>query len=298
MVSIIVPSYNTPAGWLEECLGSVLAQTSADWEAIVVDDASREPVEARLRGAIREDSRLRVIRHPENRGLAAARNTGAAAASGGLLLMLDSDDRLAPGYLESMTRAIGRADCAACDFRVFGEAGGTWRYPPKGPREMILDQWLPGPGVLLRKGLVERVGGYPEDQAFRLGNEDWDFWLGAAEAGFKAAYLPEALYEYRVSASSLSNTAMKRGYYRTVEAMYARHKAFIDGQGLERKFRHDGYYFSIRRCPSDELAFVAREALRLAGGPGETLRVAAALAKRAAKGAASALTRAARGRIR
>jgi glycosyltransferase involved in cell wall biosynthesis len=285
-VSVIIPVYNTPADWLAECLESLRGQTYSDWEAAIVDDASSVPVV--LRDCASGDGRIRVLRHEANRGVAAARNTAASFVHGEFLLTLDADDRLKPSFIAASLAALeadSGADCAVGDFSVFGEATRLWKNKPKSPREMVLDQWMPGPGVLMRRALYDRVGGYPEDEVFRLGNEDWDFWLGVVEGGLRVVYLPEALYEYRVSSSSLSNTVMKRGYYRTAEAMYKRHRSFIDGFGLSRRFRFDGYFFSIRRCPSSELAFVVRRALSLVPRPRDAGRVVLAAAKRLAKAA-------------
>ena len=55
--------------------------------------------------------------------------------------------------------------------------------PVKTPKDMIADQWIPGAGVLMRRSLYDRAGGYSEEEIFRSGNEDWDFWLSATESG-------------------------------------------------------------------------------------------------------------------
>lgn len=291
MISVIVPIYNTPTPWVLECLHSLEAQGFGDWEVVIVDDASATPAEASLAEFLKREKRAKLIRHDRNLGIAATRNTGVSASSGDWLLMLDSDDRLAPTYLERMHGALSakpEADCAVCDFTVFGEVSDVWKNEPKGTRDMVKDHWMPGPGVLISRALYDAAGGYCEDEVFRLGNEDWDFWLTVTERGFVPAYVPDALYEYRVSPGSLSNTAMKRGYYHTALAMYERHRALIDGFGLGRRFRFDGYYFSIRRCPARELVSVAFKALALASGPGDVFRVILAVGKRLAKTLAAA----------
>jgi glycosyltransferase involved in cell wall biosynthesis len=86
-VSVIVPTRDRPA-LLPTAVESVLEQSLGDVEVIVVDDGSREP--ARLPA----DPRLRVVRFPSSRGLAAALNAGAREARGRWLGHVDDDDRL------------------------------------------------------------------------------------------------------------------------------------------------------------------------------------------------------------
>ena len=75
-----MPAYNPRAEELVEAVDSVLGQTVADLELIVVDDGSDPPIAALLNN--RQDRRLRIVRHTRNRGLSAARNTGWQAATG------------------------------------------------------------------------------------------------------------------------------------------------------------------------------------------------------------------------
>ncbi len=80
MVSVIIPSYNRK-NLTHRAVRSVLAQTFADLEVVVVDDGSRDE-EVFLCHAV-EDRRVRVVRHETNKGVPAARNTGIQAARGG-----------------------------------------------------------------------------------------------------------------------------------------------------------------------------------------------------------------------
>ena len=91
-VSVIIPCYNH-AHYLCRAVQSVLAQTYADWEAIIVDDGSTD--NTREVATRFSDPRVRYI-YQENRGLSAARNTGISAAQGSYLAFLDADDELEP----------------------------------------------------------------------------------------------------------------------------------------------------------------------------------------------------------
>lgn len=97
LVSVIIPTFNRPV-LLNESLASIESQTFTDWEVIIVDDASEEPV------AIKGDGRIRVFRHALSQGGAAAKNTGINASTAEIIAFLDDDDLYAPQYLE---RALG-----------------------------------------------------------------------------------------------------------------------------------------------------------------------------------------------
>jgi len=88
---------------LPRAIASALAQTIDDVEVLVVDDGSSVPAE------VPAHPRLRLLRLPENRGLAAARNAGAAAARGRYVTHLDDDDELAPHFAEASLDALARA---------------------------------------------------------------------------------------------------------------------------------------------------------------------------------------------
>jgi len=103
LVSVVVPVYRTEA-YLEGCLASLLGQTLRDIELIVVDDDSPGDVVSVVARAAAGDSRIRVLRHPENRGVGLARVTGARAARGRYLALVDSDDEVSERFLECSTR--------------------------------------------------------------------------------------------------------------------------------------------------------------------------------------------------
>ena len=97
-VSVIIPSFNRPELTLR-AVRSVLAQTWKNFEIIVIDDGSRSdqvfPIE------LIDDQRVRMIRHPANLGVSAARNTGVKESGCPLIAFLDSDDRWLPDKLAS-----------------------------------------------------------------------------------------------------------------------------------------------------------------------------------------------------
>ena len=111
MLSVIVPVYGVQA-YLAECLWSILRQP-LDLEVIVVDDASVDASGGIAREFARSDPRVRVLRHPENRGLGAARNTGLDAARGHYVTFPDSDDLVVDG---AYARAVESLERTGSDF--------------------------------------------------------------------------------------------------------------------------------------------------------------------------------------
>jgi GT2 family glycosyltransferase len=100
-VSVVLPTHDRPT-LLAEAMQSVLSQSHANWELIVVDDASTPPVQPDVFRACADSFRL--VTHPRPLGGAAAKNSGVAAAQGEIFAFLDDDDEFDPAYLD---RAVG-----------------------------------------------------------------------------------------------------------------------------------------------------------------------------------------------
>lgn len=104
LISVIVPVYNVEA-YLARCVDSILAQTYAHLEVILVDDGSKDGCGAICDAYAAKDSRVRVI-HKENGGLSSARNAGLDAASGAYIAFVDSDDWIEPDAYENLMRLM------------------------------------------------------------------------------------------------------------------------------------------------------------------------------------------------
>lgn len=208
LISVIVPVYNV-AAHVGACIASLRAQSLADFEAIVVDDGSTDDSLAAARAAARGDGRFRFLRRP-NGGLSAARNTGLDAARGRFIAFLDSDDRLAPGYLARLHGALAAqgGDWIACAIRFLYPDGGTGlhsaihgapalpAHPTGAPERHDITDWaalirqFPSAwNKLYRRDLIGDIrfdeGTYYEDHAF--------FWRLACRTDH-LLYLPEPLY--------------------------------------------------------------------------------------------------------
>lgn len=178
-LSIIIPSYNRPH-LLPRAVKSALEQTLEDIEVVVVDDGSTEPVN------LPEHPRLRIVRLPENRGTAAARNAGAEAARGRWITYLDDDDQLLPHMAEVSLAALANTTlpkpvAVLSGLEVVGLDGKVTqtRIPPTLPRgkHFFLEEIEPGQSFLSKQTLVvERelllsIGGYDESFSSRVHTE-------------------------------------------------------------------------------------------------------------------------------
>lgn len=182
LVSVIIPCFNS-ARTIELALASLLAQTHAQWECVLVDDGSTDQT-AELASRI-GDPRIRVIRHSSNLGRAQARQTGLQAARGDYLCMLDSDDWILPTKLEEQLACLrGYPEIALVSSPMFllsaqeelvgverfGALDSLRLFPPlSGPQGLP----IPHAPSMLRMS-VARTSRY--DSRLRLA-EDYDFLL-------------------------------------------------------------------------------------------------------------------------
>jgi len=206
-VSVVIPAYNA-ANTLPETLASLVAQTFTDYEAIVVDDGSRDDTAACARAC--GDSRVRVL-SIANGGVAAARNRGIEAAGGQLIAFLDADDLWRPEKLATQVEALraqpGAGICVTGATRIGRESqpiGPTlFRDPDDVTEALLLESMIVGciSSGVVRRPLLERVGGF--DTRFSQ-CADWDLWLRLSRAA-QFAVLPHQLVGYRSHAGNMSS---------------------------------------------------------------------------------------------
>ena len=207
--SIIVPAYEAQST-LGETLDAILAQTSSDWECIVVDDGSTDDTLQIAMNVEMTDRRVRVI-HQENRGTAGAYDTGVASAAGDFVVICSADDVLFPEHLSRMSEFID----TEAGFDIYTSNGFFWvpgvsrnlAYG-SGERDTVQSFGLPdvirrcffSVGAMYRRELFTAIGGYRQG----VYGEDYDFWLRAMASGARHRYLPEPLSLHRVSPTQKS----------------------------------------------------------------------------------------------
>lgn len=169
-VSIVISTYNR-ADWVRGAIDSVLAQDYADLELVVVDDGSGDETPAVLAHYAERNSprRFRHLRQ-ENAGQAAALNRGNAAARGELIGYLSDDDLLKPDAVARLAAALAADPAAAVAYPGYltidaeGEVEDTVRPIEYSPIDALrLHETVIGPGALVRRGALERSGGWEPD---------------------------------------------------------------------------------------------------------------------------------------
>jgi len=189
-ISILIPAFDV-ARFIGTALDSVLAQDFPDWEAVVVDDGSRDGTAEVV--AARPDPRIRLLRQP-NAGVSAARSLAMAEARGDCILFLDADDWLAPDALSRLAAALDAAPGAVGAYGPYAFMAEDARPgdPPlrlkPGPfpsgdilRHLLVQNLFANGGhLLLRREAVLRAG--PFLAHLRYG-EDWEYWIRLALQG-------------------------------------------------------------------------------------------------------------------
>ncbi|WP_254634767.1 glycosyltransferase family 2 protein [Paenibacillus sp. GbtcB18] len=162
LISIVMPTYNR-AQIISGAIESILRQSYANWELIVVDDRSMDHTEETIREWTRKDVRIRYVCNGREKGPGGARNTGMLAAQGEYLAFLDSDDEWYPCHLtDSMkTHALTEADIS---FALWVERHGdiiSCNFDNKVERDLLhsmrttFETWNDGETIVFEEGLFE-----------------------------------------------------------------------------------------------------------------------------------------------
>lgn len=192
--TVVVPTYNS-ARFLPDAIESVLDQTLAPCEVIVVDDGSQDNTPAVL---ARYSRWITAIRQ-ENRGVSASRNLGLDLAHGDWVAFLDADDIWLPAKLERVAAACQsqpRPTCVFTAFEVFGSETGT-RQPTCATPGFDSDELLLAPtSSVMPSAAVVRAGLPMRFPTWARNDEDAIYFNELAETGRMVA-LPEVLMRYR-----------------------------------------------------------------------------------------------------
>ena len=207
-VSVVMPVFDAER-YVAEAIESVLAQTLADFEFVIVDDGSTDQSPEILQRYAERDRRIVVLAKP-HRGIVASLNDGIATASAELIARMDADDVSFPSrFSDQVDYLTAHADCAAvgCATLQIDEDGLPIRPQifETSPAQVEHDLFnggldvLPHPGSMIRKSALTRVGGYrPEYQHV----EDFDLWLRLVDHG-QLANVPQIGLKYRQHSGSV-----------------------------------------------------------------------------------------------
>ncbi len=217
LVTICMAHHNRPH-LLSQAIDSIRRQDYPHIELILVDDASTAPAATAALDALEADFATRgwtLIRRPDNQFACAARNLAATRARGRFLMFMDDDNVAKPHEVSTLVKAAqsSDADIVCCFHDAFrGEkAPGVndapeLRHPFLGPA-VSLSVWhnaLGDTNMLIRSEVFEALGGFTEE--YGVGHEDREMLARAVLQGYQLEVVPEALFWYRWSPESLTET--------------------------------------------------------------------------------------------
>ncbi len=202
-ISVVIPTLNEGA-YLRRTIDQLRATVPAGTELIVVDDGATDGCCDFLRAG--GEARL-LEPAGERLGVSGARNKGAAAASGEVLVFLDAHVEVQPGWIETLRDAalgpgvgavgpgisvLGRTDCCGWGMRYRDAGLGIeWLAPPS-PGSPPIVPMLAGACIVIRRDLFETVGGF-DTGLLRWGSEDAELSLRLWMAGYELRIVPEVV---------------------------------------------------------------------------------------------------------
>jgi O-antigen biosynthesis protein len=215
-ISVLMPVYRTPIAFLERAILSVIFQTYANWELILVDDFSqRSAVKSILSLFSNADPRVKVHFCERNGGIAAATSEALSMATGTYIALVDHDDMLTHDALQKVAERLVIDDkldlvyTDECKIDADDLVDELFHKPDWSPL-LLLNFMYTGHLTVYRKALVERVGGFRSKYDF---SQDYDLALRVAEQAPKVAHIDECLYGWRTIAGSAASG--DRPYART-----------------------------------------------------------------------------------
>ena len=222
-VSIIIPAHNAKA-WVEETVGSVLAQTYTNYELVVVDDGSTDGTLDVVAQALHGSSaRYTLHRMPRNAGAAAARNLGFDHSTGRYILWLDADDLLTPTALHDHVALLDAEPTVGASFAAWDMVWGDSKMAQSEHRPLpdtqrllaILSSssggwWVPPGGLMLRREACEAVDAHFGGWSSKLPvMEDVHYYACLLHLGVEFRPTDKLGIRYRYSPYSTSHSASR-----------------------------------------------------------------------------------------
>jgi glycosyltransferase involved in cell wall biosynthesis len=209
LVTVLMPVRDTPAWMVEQSVASILGQTYAEFEFLIIDDGSRNPETlAALELTRQVDRRVRIER-TDGIGVTRALNFGLSMARGEWIARQDADDWSEPEriarQLEFFETHDGAVLCGTSAWTHQHDGSRLWvSMTPASHLEIVRALALGNPffhgSAMFRRSVAAEIGGYREEFAC---SQDYDFFWRLTERG-EAGNLLEPLYHYRYGAASVS----------------------------------------------------------------------------------------------
>lgn len=211
LISVVMPTYETPLEFLREAIESVINQQYTHWQLCIADDASTDSqVKALIQFYLKQDSRITAVFRQSNGGIAAATNDALDLVRGKYIALLDHDDVLPRHSLQRVAEELRSADniqILYTDSDNLDAAGVRCNpfFKPDWNYDLFLGQNYLNHMTVYRAELIHKLGGI---RAGLDGSQDYDLALRAIECVKfeEIRHIPHILYHWRVVASSVSRS--------------------------------------------------------------------------------------------
>lgn len=251
LISIVMPTYNSPERWLTRCIDSVRQQAYPHWELCVADDASTAPhVRKVLQRYARRDKRIKVAFRERNGHISEASNTALDMASGEWIALLDHDDELPPHALYAVALEINEHPEARMIYSDEDKIDGLGqRFEPYFKSDWNYDLFL-GQNMVSHLGvyhaeLIRKVGGFRKGLE---GSQDYDLALRFIEQirPGQIRHIPRVLYHWRAIDGSTA-VSMDEKNYAAVAAQRALREHLVRIGEQETEVEVYRYGYRVRR---------------------------------------------------
>lgn len=217
LLSVVMPTYNTPEPYLRRAIDSVREQIYPHWELCIADDASTAPqVRAVLDEYCQADARIKVVYRQENGHISAASNSALDLATGEFVVLLDHDDELSPKALYLVAYEINlhpSLDILYSDQDKIDEQGNRREpcFKPDWNPDLFYSQNMVSHLGVYRTALMRQVGGF---RVGYEGSQDYDLCLRciAKTSAERIRHIPVILYHWRAIAGSTAISADIKPY--------------------------------------------------------------------------------------
>lgn len=200
LISVLIPTYNTPVKYLVAAVNSVRNQLYPHWEICICDDASssRATLEE-LRKIAGQDARITVLFSQENTGISGATNKAAEIAKGAFFALLDHDDELTANALYEMVLALNQdqgIEILYSDQDKIDKVGVTDEpfFKPDWSPELLRSVMYIGHLLVVKRDVFKRANGLNSEFD---GVQDFEFMLRVSEMTSKIKHIPQVLYHWR-----------------------------------------------------------------------------------------------------
>lgn len=226
-VSVLMPAYNAQ-DYIGEAIESILNQSFADFEFIIVDDCSTDKTWQIIKDYSKKDKRIKPFKNKKNSGVTLTLNNGLKKCSGEYIARMDSDDISMSQRLEKQISYMEKNNIDVLGANIIfidenGKSFGKRKYSKNIKKTIKLESPLAHPTVVFRKKLIDKFGGYePEFNSA----EDYDLWLRLWLKGARISILNMFLLKYRQHRDTIKQTKTKKTLKTTIKVKLNAYKNY------------------------------------------------------------------------